>query len=243
MSYQLRYSQYNERSVLVEWPAIIDEIILQDIRQFKSKIENKYIKQNIEIISAYNSILIIYRFTIDNTNDTFLDLKQLYKTENKQKLVDSKIFKIPVCYDAEFAIDLDNYSKAKKLSKHEIIKRHYDAIYTVYFIGFLPGFLYLSGLDSSLHLDRKTTPNLNVKKGSVAIGGKQTGIYPQDSPGGWHIIGNSPVELFNPKQNSPCFIKAGDKVKFQPISKSEYVKFQKDIENSTFSFKSLLSHG
>lgn len=242
MSYNLQFSQYSERSILVEWPAIIDDNMLKDVLQFKSKVENKYIKESIEIISAYNSILIIYLFTIDNVNDTFLDLKKLYSSPNDKVHKNSITFKIPVCYDDEFAIDLESYSEEKKLSKPEIIKRHSSTFYIVYFIGFLPGFLYLGGLDSTLHLDRKTTPNLNVKKGSVAIGGKQTGIYPQDSPGGWHVIGNSPIELFNPKQNPPCFIKSGDKVKFHPISKSEYFEIQNEVHKSNFDLKLLLTH-
>lgn len=242
MSFQLRYSQYNERSILIEWPAIIDENILQDVLVFKEKIEINNFKQSVQVISAYSSILIICIHTIDNVNDVFLDLKQLYLNQVYNKGKDSKIFQIPVCYDAEFAMDLDAYSEAIKMSKDDIIRLHSDTIYTVYFIGFLPGFLYLGGLNSALHLDRKTTPNLNVKKGSVGIGGKQTGIYPQDSPGGWHIIGNSPIELFNPKQNPPCFIKAGDMIKFHPISKSEYQNIKSEILNSNFDFKTLLTH-
>ena len=240
MAYQLKYSQYSERSILVEWPAVIDENILKDVLRFKNLIQNKYIKQEVELVSAYSSILIIYNYTIDFVNDAFLDLKALYKIEDSTYLIESKTFQIPVCYDVGFGIDLDAFSIEKNLSKPEIIRLHSQAIYTVYFIGFLPGFLYLGGLDSRLHLNRKTTPNLNVKKGSIAIGGEQTGIYPQDSPGGWHIIGNSPIELFNPKHHPPCFIKAGDKVKFQSISKSEYVKLQIDIKNSNFDLNALL---
>ncbi|WP_282030885.1 5-oxoprolinase subunit PxpB [Winogradskyella eximia] len=240
MSYQLRFLQYNECSILVEWPAIIDENMLQDILRFKNIIKNNCVKENIEVITAYNSILIVYSFTIDNVNSVFLSLRALYESQNNEQLIDSRIFKIPVCYDAEFAVDIENFSKEIKLSKSEIIKRHSEAFYTVFFTGFLPGFLYLGGLNSTLHLNRKITPSLNVKKGSVGIGGKQTGIYPQDSPGGWHIIGNSPIELFNSKQNPPCFIKAGDKVKFYPITKSEYLKIQNKVLLSTFNSKKLI---
>ena len=240
MSYQLQYSQFSERSILVEWPAVIDENTLHDVLTYKNLIENKYVKQGVEVINTYNSILIIYESTIDFLNDAFLDLKALYEVQEKTFLLQSKTFEIPGCYEDEFGTDLDAFSIDKKLSKPEIIRLHSQTIYTVYFIGFLPGFLYLGGLDSRLHSNRKTAPNLNVKKGSVAIGGKQTGIYPQDSPGGWHIIGNSPIELFNPNQNPPCFIKAGDKVKFYPISKAEHFKILNDIENSTFNFKTLL---
>lgn len=242
MSFKLQFLQYNERSILIEWPAFIDENMLQDVLSFKIKIENKYIKESVEVISAYNSILIIYSVTIDVVNDVFSDLKKLYLSQDEITQVNSRTFKIPVCYEDVFAMDLDRYSQEKKLSKEAVVSLHSEAIYTVYFIGFLPGFLYLGGLDSSLHLDRKTTPNLNVKKGSVGIGGKQTGIYPQDSPGGWHIIGNSPIELFDPKQNPPCFIKAGDTIKFHPISKPEHYQIQKDIALSNFDYKTLLTY-
>ena len=172
----------------------------------------------------------------------FLSLKKIYSTFENLKEINSKTFRIPVCYDEEFSVDLESYSKAIHLSKDAVLKLHSEAIYSVYFIGFLPGFLYLGGLNSALYLDRKTTPSFNVKKGAVGIGGKQTGIYPQDSPGGWHIIGNSPIELFNPKQNPPCFIKAGDKIKFYSISKSEYQHIKSEVINSCFDFKTLLVH-
>ncbi|SDI44863.1 5-oxoprolinase subunit PxpB [Winogradskyella thalassocola] len=240
MSFQLQYSQYNEHSVLVEWPAIIDENILEDILFFKEKVENKLIKEVVEVISAYHSILIIYKFTIDNVNDVFVDLKELYSSQSNVEQIESKTFRIPVCYEGEFAMDLDCYAKEIKRSKEVIISLHSNTIYTVFFIGFLPGFLYLGGLNSDLYLDRKITPNLNIKKGSIGIGGKQTGIYPQDSPGGWHIIGNSPIELFNPKHNPPCFITAGDRVKFHPISKLDHQKMKSEINNPKFDFKTLL---
>ena len=97
----------------------------------------------------------------------------------------------------------------------------------------------MGGLDTSLFLDRKTTPNRNVKKGSVAIGGQQTGIYPQDSPGGWHCIGNSPIVLFDPIQKPPCFIKAGDQVKFVPVEKLEYYEILNRIKRSDYHLKSV----
>ena len=95
-----------------------------------------------------------------------------------------------------FGIDLDEIAQKKKLSIDEIIELHTTPKYQVFSIGFLPGFLYLGGLDKRLHFDRKSVPRLAVKKGAVGIGGMQTGIYPKTSPGGWHIIGNSPVIFF-----------------------------------------------
>ena len=239
MEFELRYTQFNSYSILIEWPAVIDENILKDVLKLKNRIQNHIIKQRVEVINAYNSILIIYNVTIDNVNGEILELKTLYETDNGVQKTKSLIWEIPVCYDDEFGSDLNSFSKEKNLSKSEIIKLHSEVIYTVYFIGFLPGFLYLGGLDSRLFLDRKTTPTLNVKKGSVAIGGQQTGIYPQDSPGGWHIIGNSPIELFNANQNPPCIINAGDKVKFIPVEKQDYIDIQNAINASNFQLKSI----
>ncbi len=239
MDYSLKYSQYNVHSILIEWPAIIDENILKSILNFKNNIEKKYIKQKVEVINSYNSILIIYNFTIDNINDRFLELKSLYEVQKSTLDFQSSIWEIPVCYGEEFGRDLDGFSKEKGLEISELIKLHSEQIYTVFFIGFLPGFLYLGGLCDKLHLDRKTTPDLNVKKGSVAIGGQQTGIYPQDSPGGWHIIGRTPIELFNANVNPPCFIESGDKIKFKPIDKSEYIDINERITKSSFQLKPL----
>jgi inhibitor of KinA len=238
MTYDIQYSRFNAYSILIEWPAIIDDLMLKNILNFKNNIENKYIKQGVEVINAYSSILIIYNCAIDNLNDEILTLKTLFFNQAESKKTESTIWEIPVCYDDEFGVDLEAFSTSKRLSKSQIIKRHSDTIYTVFFIGFLPGFLYLGGLNSRLFLDRKTVPNLNVNKGSVAIGGQQTGIYPQDSPGGWYCIGNSPIELFNPNKNPPCFIKAGDKLKFAPIEKPEYYDILNAVKLSKYQLKS-----
>ena len=158
--------------------------------------------------------------------------------KNSESRVNKLIWEIPVCYDSCFGEDLVQFSQTKEMSISEIIQLHSNKIYTVYFMGFLPGFLYLGGLDSKLELARKKTPSLDVKKGAVAIGGNQTGIYPQDSPGGWHVIGNSPLEFFNPNESPPCIISAGDKVRFVPITRSEHSEILKLIEVDEYNLKS-----
>lgn len=234
MDYNLKYTRYNERSILVEWSPVIDENILKSIVSFKKSIQKFHIEEKVELISAYNSILIIYKSTIDEFYDRVFELKALFTPQSHTENVKVNTWEIPVCYDEEFGVDLISFSKEKKLSIPQIIRLHSEQIYTVFFIGFLPGFLYLGGLNSKLFIDRKTTPNLNVKKGSVAIGGEQTGIYPQDSPGGWHIIGKTPIELFNANVNPPCFIKSGDMLKFKPVDKLEYLKIETQIAESSF---------
>jgi len=234
MDYELRFSRYNECSILIEWPAVMDENMLKDILDYKKSIQNLSVELVVEVINTFNSLLIIYELTIDDVYGEILRLKSLKIKAETIEEASSKLWRIPVCYDADFGIDLEAFSKEKQLSKNEVIELHSSAIYTIFFIGFLPGFLYLGGLNKKLYLDRKSTPNLDIKKGSVGIGGNQTGIYPKNSPGGWHIIGKTPVDFFNAKSSPPCVFSAGDKLQFFAISKTEFLDLEQDVKNNKF---------
>ncbi|WP_103071359.1 5-oxoprolinase subunit PxpB [Aquimarina sediminis] len=222
MKYELQYKRYAEKAILVEWPSEIDENILQDLLFYKKSIEIFYDKLIVEVISSYNSLLICYVSTIEDVYDKILELKSMYNKDFQHVGLKNRLWKIPVCYTTTLAKDLEVFAKSKSLTIDEIISLHTASLYKVYFIGFLPGFFYLGGLDERLHLPRKLTPSLSVKKGSVAIGGNQTGVYPMDSPGGWHVIGMCPLDLFDPKSENFCFVRPGDKIQFMSISEKEY---------------------
>lgn len=243
MNFELTYQRFSERSILVEWPSKIDNSILEDVLDFKNHLLNLNIKSIVQVNSAYNSILIIYEFTIDNAYDEFLTLKALYLDRVSKTKLTLRHWKIPVCYDDDFGLDLKEISEEKNVSKNEIIRRHSETIYTVFFIGFLPGFLYLGGLDKRLNFPRKVSPRSQIKKGAVAIGGAQTGIYPNASPGGWNIIGNSPLEFFNPKKDRPCFAKAGDKIEFVPVRRRQYDAILDQVENGMYVIESEVVNG
>ena len=242
-SFKLTYKQYGERSILIEWPSEIDKNTLDDVVFYKEKLEKSLIKEIIYINNAYNSILISYSSIIENIYDDILELKAIYSSEINVIAKPSTLWRIPVCYDDEFAIDLDEISLHKKLSKKEIITLHSNAIYTVFFIGFLPGFLYLGGLNKQLYVPRKPTPRLHIEKGAVGIGGTQTGIYPNISPGGWNIIGNSPINFFDGNKEEPCFAKAGDKIQFYAITKKKYNDIKTLVEADVFQLESEVLHG
>ena len=166
-------------------------------------------------------------------------LERLFLLESIQLHTKTKrCWEIPVCYDKTFGIDLDEIAQKKRLTIQEIIQLHTSQKYEVFSIGFLPGFLYLGGLDKRLHFDRKSVPRLAVKKGAVGIGGMQTGIYPKTSPGGWQIIGNSPVKFFDVTSEKPCFAKAGDFIKFVPISLEEHQQISEAILKGNYNLKS-----
>jgi inhibitor of KinA len=136
----------------------------------------------------------------------------------------SSIITIPVCYGGPFGTDLDEVANFTKLDRDEIIKRHSEAVYKVCMIGFIPGFAYLGGLDALLRVPRKPTP-VKVSPGDVGIASVQTGVYPLETPGGWQIIGRTPLRLFDATRPQPSLLKTGDHVKFEPISFAESKKY------------------
>lgn len=229
--------QMGERAILVQFEPEINEMLLEKLLFYKNRIEKYYIKEKVEVINTYNSLLISYMFNIEKVYDEILTIKHLLEEANIDKNIDSRLFHVPVCYDKEFGWDLEYVCLEKKLSIEEVIRLHTQPIYTVYFLGFLPGFLYLGGLDKRLQISRKIQPRLKVEKGSVGIGENQTGIYPKTSPGGWQIIGKSPVELFDKNKMPPSEITPGDKVKFFPILISEYKEIQEAISKGGFQLR------
>lgn len=139
---------------------------------------------------------------------------------------DSRTVEIPVAYGGEFGPDLDAGAAELGLSPSALIKRHSDAVYTVAMIGFAPGFPYLSGLDPELALPRLATPRTQVAAGSVAIGGAQTGIYPRPGPGGWRLLGRTPLTLFDPSRAQPSLLLPGDRVRFRAIDAAQFARLQ-----------------
>lgn len=232
-----RIMKMGERSILLEFESDISSNSVDELLFYKNKLEIYYSEVKVEVINTYSSLLITYLFNIENVYSEFSALKELFEDTNITKNNNLTLFHIPVCYDAKFGLDLEYLSTQTKLSISEIISVHTTPIYTVYFIGFLPGFLYLGGLDNRLQISRKNEPRLKVEKGAVGIGENQTGIYPRSSPGGWQIIGNSPVELFDKNSDPPCQISAGDKVKFYSVDLKEYFKIDEEIKSDNFQFK------
>ncbi|GAA0761441.1 5-oxoprolinase subunit PxpB [Psychroflexus lacisalsi] len=227
MSHKFRIFQINERSILVEFDEEINENLLNHLLYLKNKLLTDKHELILQVINSYNSLLIIYKHTINNFYEAKKDLLEQIYDSKIVNILDSPIKKIPVCYDHDYGWDLELLSEDLSLSVDEIIKNHSEAVYTVYFIGFLPGFPYLGGLDSSLFHRRKSQPRRQIPSGSVGIADQQTGIYSLDSPGGWQIIGRSPIQLFDSENPTRyCYLQAGDKIQFEPITKDEFEDIQ-----------------
>ena len=221
---------------------MIYEAVLADRLRFEKELKETGIliadNHLTDLIPAYHSLTLIFHHAIKNEKVLIKNLKKIYSSITLDEGIVTQLLTIPVCYDPQIAPDLYAYSEKKCMSIDEIVALHTANSYQVYFIGFMPGFLYLGGLDERLHCARKAAPELHLPKGAVAIGGEQTGVYPQESPGGWHVIGISPVNFFNPLQDPVCFAAAGDHVKFESVDFDEFQQIKLQVEQGEYAVKS-----
>jgi inhibitor of KinA len=227
MNESARILQLSERSILIEFNRDITDNLLYFLLNLKENIFLNKREHILQVTNTYNSVLVIYKSTINNFNSEKNNYFELISNVSSMDIPKSLTKKIPVCYELDFGLDLEEVSEKTGLSISEIIKRHTHPVYTVYFIGFLPGFPYLGGMDSSLFCRRKSTPRSKINSGSVGIAGSQTGIYPSSSPGGWQIIGRTPLSLFDShKTDTPCVLSPGDSLQFESITKEEFDHLQ-----------------
>ncbi|MDQ6623813.1 MAG: 5-oxoprolinase subunit PxpB [Verrucomicrobiota bacterium] len=184
----------------------------------------------IELAPAYETLAVFYdpvAVTTDEDASAFEILsRKIVELLNVPGSAPSarrmKLVEIPVCYGGAFGPDLEELAKHARLSAEEVIRRHCGARYRVSCLGFTPGFPYLSGLPNELSMPRRASPRQQVPAGAVAIGGNQTGVYPIASPGGWNLIGRTPLALFSASNDPPALLQAGDEVRFRPIDRAEY---------------------
>lgn len=215
--------------------ASVDSVIIYFDNKISIETSNKvkavysYLKQLdnknfIDIIPSYSSILITYNILNFNFNEIKKYLEKELKNINYEKETSSKLIEIDVYYAEEVGLDLQRVASLNNISIDEVIKLHSSKIYDVYTIGFLPGFAYLGIVDDKIATKRLDTPRKKTPKGSVSIADTQTAVYPKDSPGGWNIIGRTAFEFFdkNLKELSPIDINT--RIKFNPISKEEFLK-------------------
>jgi len=187
----------------------------------------------IEVTSAYQSVALfldlnrIASVVNGRTIADFLHEKivSLVQSRGHRSKIRTRSVEIPVCYDLELAPDLARIAEQTSLEQTQVVELHSSATYTTACIGFLPGFPFLAGLPAKLQAPRLATPRTRVLAGSVAIAGGQAGIYPLDSPGGWNVIGRTPLRLFDARLNPPALLRPGDRVRFRPITRNEFDKF------------------
>lgn len=222
----IAFYQISPQLLEISWPSEISKSILLEKIALKNVLEAAF-KNHLEFtVSGYNVLTLLFKKPIDKKKLT--EEIQQYYTHLLTESYAPNYWKIPVYYDGK---DLEQLSYLKNITVQEIISLHTAPDYLLHFYGFMPGFLYLGGLDPKLHQPRKSNPDRKVAAGSVAIGGTQTGIYPLDSPGGWHIIGSCPITMFDPKKKPPVWGKEGDIIKFYSVEKEAFKEMKSKNEN------------
>ena len=210
-----------DRGLLLEFGDEISHEVNEKVRRMALALQAEGLDGIAETVPTYRSLLILYDPLILPLNDLKKKLLLVEKGLQETPFPEPKLTRIPVVYGGTYGPDLEGVAKYHQISPEEVIQLHCSKPYFIYMIGFMPGFPYMGELSEALITPRLKTPRLSVPAGSVAIAQKQTGIYSMDSPGGWQILGRTPVKLFNPESEPPALLQMGDLVQFYQISERE----------------------
>lgn len=223
-----------DRGLCIDWGNMIDPALNDSVLALHARLWGARLPGVLELVPAYSSLGIIFDAA---------QLLKIYPGQSPFEMMCKQVepflnqpandtapagrsLQIPVCYEPEFAPDLTELAEKNSLSAEELIQFHTAPEYRVYLIGFLPGFPYMGKVDARIATPRREQPRQLVPAGSVGIAGEQTGIYPLDSPGGWNIIGRTPLRLFDAKLADPVLLRPGDRLRFFPVSKKEFQQIQ-----------------
>lgn len=234
MKYRRIY-RFSETAIVLEWENEMNHAIHSAIQSFNGWLLQNPFEGIIETVPAYHTLTIFYQPRQGMSIFLLIqDCWERYELDTIQTSLECpKTLFIPVCYDSEFGPDLEVVAQIHGISIEEVIEIHQKTVYSVYMMGFLPGFPYMGAVDAAIATPRKPTPRALVEAGSVGIAGNQTGIYPLDSPGGWQIIGRTPLRLFDREKADPFLFKTGDDVQFYSISKEAYFQLQPQEKDQT----------
>lgn len=221
-----RFLPAGDSAIAVEFGREIDLNINNQVAAMRTVIEAAIdegkLKGIVELVPTYGSLLVVYDQLAVGYAGLIEQLKILAEGLKGVEIPDREVVEIPVVYGGEYGPDLGIVAQLNSLSEDEVIKRHSEAEYPIYMLGFVAGFPYLGGMDKSIAAPRKQTPRLKIPAGSVGIAGQQTGIYSVESPGGWQIIGRTPLKLYDADREKPILLRAGQSIRFKPITEAEY---------------------
>ena len=218
----MRILTVGDCAVSVEFGQEISLEINHKVMALKMVLEREPIRGIVELIPTYCSLLIQYDPMELRYGQLRDKLEALVTQLDEVEMPPKQVVEIPVAYGGEYGPDLGEVARTHNISEDEVIKLHSEPEYPIYMLGFVAGFPYLGGMNKAIATPRKKSPRLKIEAGSVGIAGEQTGIYSVESPGGWQIIGRTPLKLYDVNRNEPVLLKAGQYIKFKPITKEEF---------------------
>ncbi|MCP2036716.1 inhibitor of KinA [Planomicrobium sp. HSC-17F08] len=216
------FSPLGEGAIVIEAGTEINENTQKKIRTIAALLEAEPPAWMVEFIPAFTTVAVFYNPATVLYETAKSDLEALLPHVEEAAASPSRTIEIPVCYGGEFGPDLEFVAQHNGLTPEQVIDIHTSGTYSVSMIGFAPGFPFISGMSEKIAAPRRDSPRLRIPERTVGIAGKQTGVYPIETPGGWQLIGRTPIRLFRPEQEIPSLLRAGDKIVFRRISEKEY---------------------
>lgn len=237
MHEKTRYLMAGDKALVMEFGNRISGEINNKIRSMVAAIESLNIRGLVELVPTYRSLMLHYNPLEIGYGDLMGKLADLEGQLASIELPLPEVIEIPTLYGGEMGPDIEKVASHNGLSVEEVIEIHTGGEYLIYMLGFTPGFPYLGGMDERIATPRLESPRTRIPGGSVGVAGSQTGIYPMDSPGGWQLIGRTPLPLYNPESEMPILLKAGNYLTFKSIGEAEYREIQDAVKNGLYDYK------
>lgn len=219
------FAPLGDRAVTITLGTTIDEATHRRVRTAVARIDARRPAGVIDLVPAFASVTVHYEPSLVGAAPYAImvaELEALLAGDLSDALPPPKVVEIPVCYGGELGPDLDEVAALHHLASDAVVRIHTAGDYLVYMVGFMPGFAYLGGLPAQIATPRRSTPRTAVPAGAVGIGGQQTGVYPMICPGGWNLIGRTPLAIFDSRRDEPSLLAAGDRVRFRAISRDQF---------------------
>jgi inhibitor of KinA len=217
-----------DSALVISWSEELDDAVLARVSALADAIARAALPGVLDIVPAFSSVTVHFDLHEVGSISEFEKALLAQAQRVEASIVGApppRSVEIPVCYGGEFGPDLDAIARHARLTRSQAIAVHAEAEYRVHAIGFMPGFGYLGGLPAKLHTPRRATPRASVAAGSVGVGGAQTGVYPATTPGGWNIIGRTPLRMFDLQRSESSLLRVGDRVVFRPITEEEFARW------------------
>ncbi len=231
---ETRYLPAGDQGVVIEFGNEISETVNQKVRGMMLAIESKEISGILEMVPTYRSLLIEYNPLEIQYGPLIDTLRNTEKLLDSIRIPDPVVYEIPTLYGGDHGPDLEFVAGNAGLTTEEVVAIHSSREYLIYMLGFTPGFPYLGGMDERIATPRLAAPRTRISGGSVGIAGSQTGIYPVDSPGGWQLIGKTPLKLYDAVSSNPILLSAGNYIRFVPVTEEHYQEIEAQVSKGAY---------